>query len=135
MKISSKGRYAVRIMAELARNKDDFMSVNEMSEKQGITTKYLEQIFSVLSKAKLVSSARGSAGGYKLNVDPNKCTIAEILKATGDLPELAPCLVAGNGCPRINNCDSIDYWDKLSKLIVDYLNGITIEDIIKKNKV
>lgn len=134
MKISSKGRYAVRIMAELARNKNEFMSVNEMSEKQGITAKYLEQIFSLLSKSKLVLSARGSAGGYKLGVDPEKCTIAEILKATGDLPELAPCLVAGSGCPRINNCDSIDYWDKLSKLIVDYLNGITIEDIVKKNK-
>lgn len=135
MKISSKGRYAVRIMSELARNKNEFVSVNEMSERQGITTKYLEQIFSLLSKANLVASARGSSGGYKLGVEPDKCTIAQILKATGDLPELAPCLAKGGDCPRIESCDSIDYWDKLSKLIVDYLNGITIEDVIKKNKV
>ena len=133
MKISSKGRYAVRIMSELAKH-SDYVSVNEMSEKQGITVKYLEQIFHLLSKANLVSSARGASGGYKLGVDPEKCTIAQILKATGDLPELAPCLVEGNKCPRINNCDSIDYWDKLSKLIVDYLNGITISDIVKKSK-
>ena len=135
MKISSKGRYAVRIMAELARNKNEFVSVNEMSEKQGITSKYLEQIFALLSKSNLVTSARGSAGGYKLAVEPEKCSIAEILKATGDLPELAPCLVKGGECPRVKSCDSIDYWDKLSKLIVDYLSDISIEDIVKKNKV
>ena len=85
MKISSKGRYAVRIMSELAKH-SDYVSVNEMSEKQGITVKYLEQIFHLLSKANLVSSARGASGGYKLGVDPEKCTIAQILKATGDLP-------------------------------------------------
>lgn len=134
MKISSKGRYAVRIMAELAKN-NDFVSVNEMSEKQGITTKYLEQIFHLLTRAKLVVSTRGAMGGYKIAVDPSTCTIADILKATNDLPKLAPCLATGNTCPRINKCDSIDYWDKLSKIIIDYLSSVTISDILSKNKV
>lgn len=131
MKISSKGRYAVRIMAELAKS-HDYVSVNEMSVKQGISVKYLEQIFHLLSRANFVLSARGALGGYKIAVDPKTCSVAQILKVTNDLPELAPCFAKGNSCPRANCCDSVDCWSKLTNLIDGYLESVKISDIISK---
>lgn len=132
MKISSKGRYAVRVMAELAKHQGEFVSVAELSEKQNISTKYLEKIISMLNKAKLIESARGSTGGYKLKKLPSQYTVAGILKATNDLPCLAPCLSKGKNCPMQNKCDSIGCWEKLNLMIVDYLSGITLDDLLNK---
>lgn len=132
MKISSKGRYAVRIMAELAKHDGQFVSVSELSEKQGITVKYLEKIISLLSKSKLIQSSRGQKGGYKLAGDAKDYTVAQILQATGDLSCLAPCLAKNPNCPRIKNCDSINCWEKLSFLINDYLSSVTLDDLLKK---
>lgn len=132
MKITSKGRYAVRIMAELARNQNDYMSVIEIAEKQNITPKYLEKIISMLIKSNLIVSARGKTGGYKLIKQPKDYSVAEILKVTGDLPTLAPCLIKENVCPNIDHCDSIGCWDKLNKMIYDYLTSISLEDLLNK---
>lgn len=132
MKISSKGRYAVRVMAELGKNPESSMSVTELSQKQGITIKYLEKIISLLSKAKLIEGFRGSQGGYRLLRTPEKYSIAEILKATNDLPELAPCMSSNEKCPRLNMCDSIGCWEKLNSLITDYLNKVSLKDLIDK---
>lgn len=133
MKITSKGRYAVRIMAELAKNQNGYLPVIEIAEKQNITPKYLEKIIAMLVKAKLISSYRGSMGGYKLIKEPKDYTIAEILKVTGDLPTLAPCLIDENSCPNYDHCDSLGCWEKLNKLIYDYLKKITLEDLLNKN--
>lgn len=132
MKISSKGRYAVRVMAELGKHQNQFVSVAVLSEKQNISPKYLEKIISMLVKAKLIESSRGVDGGYKLVKQPNDYTIAEILKATNDLPCIAPCLENNKNCPMSNKCDSIGCWEKLNAMIVDYLNKITLENLLNK---
>lgn len=132
MKISSKGRYAVRIMAELGKHEDEYVSVASLSEKQDITPKYLEKILAMLTQAKLVESSRGVCGGYRLTKKTKDYSVAEILKVTGDLPELAPCLTGDMNCPRINKCDSVGCWEKLSVLITKYLNSVSLKDIINK---
>ncbi len=133
MKISSKGRYAVRVMAELARHENETLSVTYLSANQGITIKYLEKILALLTKAKLVESSRGAQGGYKLTKSPEKYSVADILKVTDDLPELAPCLCSDSHCPRADNCDSLGCWDKLSMLITDYLNSVSLKDLLNKS--
>ena len=132
MKLSSKGRYAVRIMSELGRCQGEYVSVAQLSEKQGITVKYLEKIISMLNRAGLIESSRGSMGGYKLVKSPKEYSIAEILRVTDDLPKLAPCIANGEHCPRVNECDSIGCWEKLSALITNYLSTVTLEDVITK---
>lgn len=131
MKISSKGRYAVRIMAQLAKNPIEYISANELSIKQEISAKYLEQILKLLTKAKLVESLRGAQGGYKLTRKVEEYSIADILQVTDDLPKLAPCLVDNSYCSRSDNCDSIGCWEHLSLIIVNYLKGVSLADIIK----
>lgn len=133
MKISSKGRYAVRIMTELAKNQNNLISVTELANKQNITIKYLEKIISMLVKASFIQSTRGAQGGYKLSKPAREYTIAEILQVTDDLPNLAPCLTKEIDCPRRENCDSVGCWEKLNVLIANYLKGITLEDILNKN--
>lgn len=132
MKISSKGRYAVRVMAEIAKHPNQYVSVAELSEKQNITTKYLEKIIAMLVKVKLVESVRGSKGGYQLKISPEKITVAQILNATNDLPCLAPCLKKGSVCQMQNKCDSVCCWEKLNAMIVNYLDGITLKNLIDK---
>ncbi len=134
MKISSKGRYAVRIMAELSKHDNKIVSVAELSQKQGITEKYLEKIISQLVKNNLVESVRGTNGGYKLKKDAKKYTVAEILQATGDLGPIAPCLAKGVTCPRKNQCDSVECWENLTTLINNYLSNVSLYDLIDKNK-
>lgn len=132
MKISSKGRYAVRVMAELARNKNDFVSVAYLSEKQEISVKYLEKILSLLVKANLIESLRGVQGGYKLNREPKDYSVAEILKVTDDLPKLVPCINSKSPCQMASKCDSISCWEHLSMLITNYLSQVTLEDLLNK---
>lgn len=133
MKISSKGRYAVRIMAEIAKCSNSCISVSDISEKQNITIKYTEQIINKLVKNKLLVSFRGVNGGYALAKKANEITIAEILKVTNDTPTLAPCLSENKDCPRKNECVSIGCWENLNKLIFDYLSSVTLQDILNQN--
>ena len=132
MKISSKGRHAVRIMAELAK-KNQITSVTEISQSQGIPVKYLEQIVNKLVKSGLVVSVRGAQGGYKLTRPADQYSVAEILHVTGDMPKLAPCLENDKACPRVKDCESLSVWDTLSKLIYDFLKDISLQDLLKKN--
>lgn len=132
MKISSKGRYAVRILIDIATANKDYVSISEISERQGISVKYLEKIVNILVKGKLVESQMGSKGGYKLAKKPQQCTIAEILALTGDAPVLAPCQMSKEKCPQAKKCTTIGYWETLQKLIYDNLNKITLQDLINK---
>lgn len=134
MKISSKGRYAVRIMAELSKHKGETVSVSELSQKQGITEKYLEKTVAQLVSAGLVESVRGTKGGYKLKKDAKDYSIAEILLATSDLSPLAPCLEKGANCPRRKICDSVGVWENLTALINNYLKNVSLYDLIDKDK-
>jgi len=132
MKISSKGRYAVRVLVDLATHQLEYVSISEISERQGVSVKYLEKIMRFLVKGKLVTSLMGSNGGYKLTKPAKQCTIAEILTLTGDTPNLAPCQTENGKCPNAKKCSTIGYWDTLQKLIFDNLNKITLQDIIDK---
>lgn len=132
MTISSKGRYAVRIMTELAKSPDACVSANDISKSQNISIKYLEQILAKLTKAKLIVSARGNLGGYKLARKPNEYNIAEILTVTNDIPKLAPCLANDKPCVRKDCCETIGCWETLTKIIYDYLKNITLQDLLDK---
>ena len=132
MKLSSKGRYAVRIMAELAKANGECLSAAELGERQDISTKYLEKITCLLSKAGLINAVMGTHGGYKLSRTPDKYTLADILKVTDDLPRLAPCLCGEKDCSRAKTCLSISCWEKLDMVIVNFLKSVTLEDLLDK---
>ena len=132
MKISSKGRYALRAMVDIATSNKEYVSLSEIAERQNISIKYLEKIVSGLTKANLLESLIGSLGGYKLTKAPKDYSVAEILSTTGDLPELAPCQKQKIQCPNKNQCSTIGCWEALTKIIFDYLNKITLLDVINK---
>ena len=132
MKISSKGRYAVRVMVDIATSNKEYVSLSEIAERQNISVKYLERIVSALTKAKLLESLKGSLGGYKLTKNPKDYNIAEILDVTGDLPELAPCQKQQIECPNKAKCSTISCWETLNKIIYDYLNRVSLQDLINK---
>ncbi|MGM9878382.1 MAG: RrF2 family transcriptional regulator [Bacilli bacterium] len=131
MKISTKGRYALRIMVDIAKNSnDDFVSISSISERQNISNKYLEQIISKLSKANLVKTSRGYMGGYKLSRKPSEYKIGEILRvAEGDL-NIIDC-VKDNKCPRKKYCNTYFFWEGLDKVINEYVDSFTLEELIK----
>ena len=117
MKISTKGRYALRLMLDLANNHQYgytpvYTPVKEISLRQDISDKYLEQIISRLSKAGLVVSARGAQGGYKLAKEPEACTVGEILRVLeGDLaPVACAASVHPASCPRVDDCVTTEVW-------------------------
>lgn len=131
MEITTKGRYAVRIMADIARNNQEFVALSEIAQRQDISIKYLEKIIAMLSKAKLVKSMRGANGGYKLSRDLTKITVKQILDATGDSIKVATC-TAGEDCPKVDTCDTVGVWNTLNGLINSYLESVTLKDLVEQ---
>jgi len=134
MKISSRGRYAVRIMVDLAvHNTGEYTKVNQIARRQDISEKYLEQIISVLNKAGYVKSTRGAQGGYKLARDPGAYTVGMILRLTeGSLCPVA-CLEGDmNECERCDTCETLDVWKQLNAAINQVVDGVTIADLAEK---
>ena len=133
MMISTKGRYALRVMIDLAEhNTRDYIPLADIAKRQEISEKYLESIVGVLSKKGLVESLRGKGGGYRLNRLPEEYTVASILKVTeGSLAPVACLENEVNTCPRAAECRTIDMWTKLYKLIDDFFEGVTIADLIR----
>lgn len=134
MKISTKGRYALRMMADLAAHSGEgVVALKDIAERQGISKKYLEQIVPLLNKAQLLRTNRGYKGGYSLSKVPSEYTVGEILRVTeGDLVPVA-CLQCGNLCERSSGCPTIHIWEGLYKRINEYLDSITLQDIIDKS--
>lgn len=133
MKISSKGRYAVRLVVDIAKQGDGkYVALKDVATRQDISVKFLEQISSMLVKNGILSSGRGATGGYKLAKKPNKITVAEILTITKDLGECKCMSSNGSPCPKCNSCETGDVYEKLNTLISGYLNSITIEKLIKE---
>ena len=132
MKISTKGRYALRIMIDLATNdKGEFIALKDIAERQEVSNKYLEQIIAMLNKAGYLETARGNAGGYKLVKKPNEYKIGDILKATeGDLAPI-DCLTEEGKCQRQEKCTTYSFWKGLDDVINEYVNSKTLEDLIK----
>lgn len=134
MRISTKGRYALRIMLDLAQN-DDLgpVALREISERQNITPKYMESIMSMLLRDKLVQSLRGKAGGYQLTRKPEEYPIYEILScAEGGLAPVHCLAMEENECPIRQTCLTIPVWEGLHQVIKDYLSGITLKTLIEQ---
>ena len=132
MKISTKGRYALRIMMDLAlHNNGKYISLKEISNRQEISNKYLEQIISLLNKAGFLDTARGNTGGYRLAKDSKEYTVGDILRATeGDLAPIY-CLTEEGECGKQKNCKTYSFWKGLDDTINEYIDSKTLEDLIK----
>ena len=132
MKISTKGRYALRVMIDLAlHNNGKYISLKEISKRQEISNKYLEQIIALLNKVGFLETARGNTGGYKLSKKPKEYIIGDILRATeGDLTPIY-CLTEEGECNRQKDCKTFSFWKGLDDVINEYIDGKTLEDLIR----
>lgn len=131
MKISTKGRYALRVMIDLAVNdKGDYVSLKDISNRQEVSLKYLEQIMAMLNKAGYVKSTRGNNGGYRLAKSPEEYKVGDILRKTeGDLAPIA--CVNGEECSKRENCKTFKFWQGLDNVINEYVGSKTLADLIK----
>ena len=134
MKISTKGRYALRLMVDLAEHKDNgFIALKDVAKRQNISKKYLEQIVPVLNGAGLLATNRGNRGGYKLAKEPKEYTVGDILRITEGSIAPVSCLDSEvNHCERTTFCQPLYVWEGLSKVVNEYLDGITVQDIVDK---
>ncbi|MDF2685050.1 MAG: transcriptional regulator [Clostridia bacterium] len=132
MRISTKGRYALRLMIDLAINHNgDYIPIKSIAVRQEISDKYLEQIISQLSRAGYVKSIRGSQGGYMLAKKPVEYTVGMILRLMeGDLSPVA-CL-EDNNCTRYEKCVTVEVWKKIKEAVESVVDNITLEDLVKR---
>lgn len=132
MKISTKGRYALRMLIDLAEHQGDgYIALKDIAQRQEISKKYLEQIVPILNRADILKTNRGFQGGYRLAKSPDKMTAGDILRATeGNLAPVA-CLESDViDCPRSENCPTLPLWQGLNKAINEYLDSVTLQDLI-----
>ena len=136
MKISTKGRYAVRVMLDLAlNNTGEYIKVKDIAARQDISEKYLEQIISILNKAGYVKSVRGAQGGYKIAKDPSNYTVGMILRLTeGSLNPVACLDDEVNECERCDTCETLGVWKELAKAINDVVDNVTIADLVERQQ-
>ncbi len=134
MKISTKGRYALRLLADLAANSSDKpVSIKDISTRQHISDKYLEQIISLLNNAGLVRSVRGPQGGYLLRKKANEITVGMVLRVTEGTMSPVSCVEPdAPPCEHMDQCPTIYLWKKLDKAICDVIDNITIEDLVNE---
>ena len=132
MLISTKGRYALRVMIDLVEHQSEgYVPLKEIAERQEISEKYLESIIKILVKAKMLDGLRGKGGGYKLTRAPEQYTVGSILRLTED--SLAPVSCLENGavpCARAAECRTLPMWQGLDKVINEYLDGILLSDLV-----
>jgi Rrf2 family protein len=134
MKISTKGRYALRMMLDMARNQATGpVSLKDIAERQNVSKKYLEQIALVLSQVGILKGTRGHQGGYRMIKAPNECTVYEILEAVEGSMHPVACLDhSPNDCERCNGCETLFIWEGLDKVIQEYLKSMTLQDVLDK---
>lgn len=132
MKISTKGRYALRVMIDLAQHSEDgYISLKEVAERQNISMKYLEMIVGILNRGNFLDSCRGKMGGYKLAKKPKDYSVGSILKLTeGNLAPVS-CLDSGVvNCDRADECITLPLWQELDNLVDNYLESVTLQNVI-----
>ena len=136
MKISTKGRYALRMLLDLAEHSNNgFIPLKDIAQRQSISKKYLEQIVPILNKSDILKTNRGFQGGYMLAKAPNQYTVGEILRLTeGSLSPVACLDQTPNACERSSICSTLPIWQGLSKVINEYLDGITLQDVLDKQR-
>lgn len=134
MKISTKGRYALRVMLDIAVNSNgDFISLRDISRRQEISMKYLEMIVGILNRGNFVQSQRGKDGGYRLAKPPADYTVWSILTlAEGNLAPVSCLDNAVSECPRASECLTLPFWQGLNATMKNYMENITLEDIINR---
>lgn len=133
--ISTKGRYALRIMIDLAENGGEsrYISMKSIAERQGISLKYLEKILPCLVSEKLIEGVRGKSGGYCLTKEPRDYTVLEILRiAEGDIAPVACLECSAEPCSHSGECRTLPMWKELDKRINDYLISVSLADLMKK---
>ena len=136
MKISTKGRYALRLMTEIAANGDaGYVSLKDAAQRQEISMKYLEQIAGTLSKAGFLKSGRGAQGGYRIAGDAKDYTVGMILRLTeGSLAPVA-CLEMGEEeCDRCDTCETLEVWNEVYRAVNNVVDHITIGDLVDKRR-
>lgn len=134
MMISTRGRYCLRVMIDLAEHQGEgYIRMKDVAERQGISLKYLEKILPVLAKNDIVDGIQGKGGGYRLSRDPADYTLGEILRLTeGTLAPVA-CLECGAApCDRAAECRTLPVWQELDRRISEYLDSVTIADLLGK---
>ena len=133
MKLSTKARYATRFMLDLAvHNKDGFVSLKEIAERQEVSWKYLWNLIGPLKTSGLINSERGSQGGYKLAKPIDKINLKDIVSAVEGPLCLVDCIENPSLCKRVNNCVTREIWSETSTKIQQYLESITLEDMVNK---
>lgn len=134
MKISTKGRYALRMLFDLAMHESEgCVALKDIAERQSISKKYLEQIVPLLNKSGMLKTNRGYQGGYMLSKPASDYTVGDVLRITeGSLCPVSCLQYSPNDCPRAAECSTLFVWEGLYKAITDYLDGITLQDIVDK---
>ena len=137
MIVSTKGRYALRVMLCFAqRGGDEYIPLKEIAESENISQKYLESIMTILSKAGFVDAVHGKGGGYRLNRKPEEYTVGSILRLTeGTLAPVSCTTQGAAACSRSSCCQTLPMWEKLEKLINDFFEGITLADLLKEGSI
>ncbi len=133
MLISTKGRYALRVMADLAEHPSGgYVPLKEIAERQEISEKYLEAIIKILVKARLLTGVRGKGGGYKLTRAPEQYALGTILRLTEESLAPVACLEENAApCSRADGCRTLPVWQGLDRVINEYLDGITLADLLR----
>lgn len=133
MMISTRGRYCLRVMIDLAQHSGEgFSPMKDVAQRQEISLKYLEKLLPVLTKNGIVEGVQGKGGGYRLSRDPAQYHIGEILRLTEGCLAPVACLECGaDPCKRSAECKTLPLWQGLDRVICDYLNGVTLKDLIE----
>lgn len=136
MKISTRGRYALRLMLDLAEHQNEgFVALKDIAARQDISKKYLEQIIPMLNTPELLRTNRGFQGGYQLAQSPDKYTVGQILRLTeGSLAPVSCLSQSSNVCERAEECATLYVWEGLNKVITEYLDSITLQDILDNER-
>ena len=136
MIVSTKGRYALRVMVYFVlHGGEGYIPLKQIADAEGISQKYLEAIMTTLSKGGMVDAVHGKGGGYRLNRTPDEYTVGSILKLTeGGLSAVSCTSQGAAACSRTECCQAKPMWDKLDKMIDDFFEGITIGDLLKDTK-
>ncbi len=133
MLVSTKGRYALRVMIDLAEHQsEDYVPLKEIAQRQELSEKYLESIIKLLVKANLLHGLRGKGGGYKLTKSPDLYTVGGILRLTEESLAPVACLEGNAGaCPRVAECRTLPLWKGLDAVINQYLDSVTLADLVQ----
>ncbi|MEE1244080.1 MAG: RrF2 family transcriptional regulator [Acutalibacteraceae bacterium] len=134
MMISTRGRYALRVLIDLAEhNTGGYIPMKDIAERQGISLKYLERIIPVLSKNGIIDGVQGKGGGYRLIIEPSECNIGNILRLTeGDLAPVACLCKDAEPCDRADKCRTFPLWVEFYETVNRFFDSKTLEDIIKR---